>query len=232
MKPSPFRADPVLLRHPQVLDEQHVRIDRVPAHLVDQAHLDLRSIEVGVEQREPFGLALDLVERRGAREQQHLVRDLRGGDPDLLAVDQIAAVAPFRAGLELRRVEPRVGFGHRKADLVLPAHDRGKHALLLLLRAEQHDRLQAEHRHVDARRAAHAGARFGDRLHHHRGFGDAEPRAAELGRHRDPEPAASTIDCEEIVRERRLPDRARASTRPETGSNASGWLPGCSADLR
>ena len=58
-------------------------VDRVAAHLVDQAHLGVRLVEVGVEQGQALGFALDLVERRGAREQQDFVGDLRGGGPDL-----------------------------------------------------------------------------------------------------------------------------------------------------
>ena len=46
--------------------------------LGDLAQLDVLAVEVGVEQTQAFGVALDLIERRGAREDQHLVRDLRG----------------------------------------------------------------------------------------------------------------------------------------------------------
>ena len=56
-----------------------------------------RAVEVGVEQAQAFGLALDLLERRRAREEQHLVRDLRGRDPDLLAGDDVAVAVAHRA---------------------------------------------------------------------------------------------------------------------------------------
>ena len=55
------------------------------AHLRDLAHVDVAAVEVGVEQAQAVGAARDLLERRGAREDQHLVRDLRGRNPDLLA---------------------------------------------------------------------------------------------------------------------------------------------------
>ena len=42
---------------------------------------------------------------------------------------------------------------------------------------------------------------LGDRLHHHRGFGDAEARAAVLLRHRDAEPAVARQRRVEVGRE-------------------------------
>ena len=63
---------------------------RFAPHLLDLVDLDAAAIEVGVEQAEAVGRRLHLFERRGARQQQDLVGDLRGRDPDLLAVDDIA----------------------------------------------------------------------------------------------------------------------------------------------
>src|SRR3546814_21046330 len=45
-----FLADAVCVGNEQVFDEQHVRIDRVTTHLVNQPHFDLAAVEVGVEQ--------------------------------------------------------------------------------------------------------------------------------------------------------------------------------------
>ena len=73
-----FLADAVLQRHRQLVEEELVGIDRLAAHLVDLAHLDVAAVEIGIEEREPVGALLDLLGRRGAREQQHLVRHLRG----------------------------------------------------------------------------------------------------------------------------------------------------------
>ena len=94
----PFGTDAVFLGHEQVVDEQHVRADGVTAHLGDQAMLDLGAVEPGVEQRQPLGLLLHLLERRGARDDQHVVGDVGVGDPDLLAVEQIAAIDLLRPG--------------------------------------------------------------------------------------------------------------------------------------
>jgi hypothetical protein len=44
-----FRPDPVRFRNSEILDEQHVRIHRVPARLVDQAHLDFGSVQLCIE---------------------------------------------------------------------------------------------------------------------------------------------------------------------------------------
>jgi hypothetical protein len=53
IKALAFLADAVLLGHAQPVDEDLVRIDRVPAHLVDQPHLDLAAVEIGKKQRKP-----------------------------------------------------------------------------------------------------------------------------------------------------------------------------------
>ena len=62
-----------------------LEVDRVAAHLVDRANDDAAAIDLGVEQAQPLGLALDLLERRGAGKDEDLVRDLRGRNPDFLA---------------------------------------------------------------------------------------------------------------------------------------------------
>src|SRR3546814_7224579 len=56
-----FLADAVCVGNEQVFDEKHVRIDRVTTHLVNQPHFDLAAVEVGVEQGQTVGLALDLI---------------------------------------------------------------------------------------------------------------------------------------------------------------------------
>src|SRR5260370_27418583 len=98
--------------------------------LGDRADLDFGSIQGGVEQREPLGLALDLLERRGARQEHHLVGNLCGGDPDLLTVHPVTPLAPFRAGLELRRVDPCIRLRARETDLLYSPYDRRHPSLL------------------------------------------------------------------------------------------------------
>ena len=46
-------ADAIGLGHRQRVEEHLVRVDRVPAHLLDLAHLDVLAVEVGIEQRQP-----------------------------------------------------------------------------------------------------------------------------------------------------------------------------------
>ncbi len=169
------------------------------AHLVDQPHVDLGAVKVGIEQRQPLGLALDLVDRRGAGQQQHLVGHLGRRDPDLLAIDQIAAVLALGPGLERRGVEAGIGLGDGEAGLVAATYDPGDKALLLFLGAEQDHGLEPKDVDVDRRGAAHARAGLGDRLHHDRGFGDPQTRAAIGLRHGDAQPAGVSQRAVEIL---------------------------------
>src|SRR5688572_15894026 len=177
-----FLADAIGLGHRQRVEEHLVRVDRVAAHLLDLAHLDVLAVEVRIEERQP-GV--------GLCQQQHLLRDLRGRNPDLLPRNEVLVAAPFRFHLDLLRVQPGVGLSDGKASALLPGDERRKPAALLLLRAEYDDRIEAEDVHVHRRGAGEARARLGDRLHHHRRLGDAEPRAAVGLGHRDTEPAVA-----------------------------------------
>ena len=136
-----------------------------------------------------------------ARQQQHLVGDLRRRDPDLAAIDAVAVAVAHGARLEPRRVEADVRLGHGEAGLLLAGDQRRQKALLLLLGAEHDDRIEPEDVHVHGGGALHAGARLRDRLHHHRGFGDAEPGAAVVFRHGDAEPAVGGERLMQVVRE-------------------------------
>ena len=127
-------------------------VDRLAAHLLDLARMHALAVEVGVEQAEAVGRVLDLLQRRGARQQQHLVGDLRGGDPHLLAVDDVAVALALGAQLQLRRVEAGVRLGDGEAGLLLAFRHRRQHALALLVVAEHDDRVEAEDVHVDRRR--------------------------------------------------------------------------------
>ncbi|MGX1043962.1 hypothetical protein AB7M41_003668 [Bradyrhizobium diazoefficiens] len=170
------------------------------AHLLDLVDLDLLAVEVGVEQAEAVGGRAHLFQRRGARQQQDLVRDLRGRDPYLLAVDDVAVVLGDRAGLELGGVEAGIGLGDGEARLLAALDHRRQHALALLLGAEHDDGIEPEHVDMHGRGAGHAGAGFGNGTHHDRRFRDAEPRAAIGLRHADAEPAGVGQRLVEIVR--------------------------------
>ena len=199
LEAAAFLADAVLGGHRQRLDEQHVRVDGLAAHLRDLADLDACAIESRVEQREPVGRPAAGIPRRGPREDQHAVRDLRRGDPDLAAVDHVAVALAAREGAQPRRVEACVGFGDGEAGLLVAADQRRQPARLLVRRAEDDDRVQSEDVHVHGRRAREPGAGLGDRLHHDRGLDDAEPGATAGFRHRDAEPAGARDGRVEVV---------------------------------
>ncbi len=104
-------------------------------------------------------------------------------------------------GFEPCRIQARIGLGHAKTGFVRAGDQRRQPAAFLLVGAEYDDGIQAEDIHVDRRRARHAGARCGDRLHHERGFDDTETGAAVLLRHGDAEPAVARERLMKIVRE-------------------------------
>ena len=195
-------------------------IDRLAPHLLDLAHRDEAPVERGVEQAQPVAPPAGLVARRGAREDQHPLRDLRRRDPDLGAIDDIAVAAPHRPRLDPRGVEPGIGLGHREAGFLGSGDERRQHAALLLLAAEADDRVQPEDVHVHGRRARHPGARFGDRLHHDRGLGDAEARAAIGFRHADAEPAAGGQGAMQLVRKAAIAVALEPIVRAEAGADA------------
>ena len=159
------------------------------AHLGDQLVFDGRAVELAIEQGQALGLLLDFFERRGARDQQHAIGDMGVGNPDLFAVDPVAARHAFGAGLEAGGVEPGVGFGHGKTHFLLARNDRRDHALLLFLGAEQDHRFEPEHRAVDAGGRSHAATALRHGLHHHGCLGDAKARSAHRLWHGNAEPA-------------------------------------------
>ena len=114
----------------------------------------------------------------GAGEQQDAVGHLGGGNPDFLAVDDIAVAAFFGPGFEAGGVQAGGGFGDAEARFFLASHQGREEARLLRGRAEDDDRVEAEDVHMDGRGAGHAGTAGGDGFHHDRGFGDAQARAA------------------------------------------------------
>ena len=96
---------------------------------------------------------------------------------------------------------PEFGSVTAKQALSRAIHRRRQEALLLLRRAELHDRHQAENVEVDRARAGEARAGLRHRLHHQRRFGEAKPRAADAFRHRHAQPAAVGDVGDELFRE-------------------------------
>ncbi len=165
-------------------------VDRLPPHLRDLAHLDGAAVEVGIEQGHAERGPRRLLDRGGARQDQHLLGDLGSRNPDLAPGQHVKVAATLGPGLQPGRVEPGIGLGHRKAGFFVAGDQGRQKPALLLIAAEHDDRVQAENIHMDRRGAAEPGPGLGDRLHHHRRLADAEPAAAIFLRHGDAEPPA------------------------------------------
>ena len=164
-------------------------IDRLASHLGDQADLDLRAVEIGVEDRDAVGRPRAILIAGGAGQQHDLVGDLRRRGPDLLPVNDVAARNLLREGLDAGGVEAGIRLGEPERALIL-ARDQPRHPARLLLRRALHDdRMRPEQIDMNRGRRGHAAAMACDFMHHDGGLGDAEAGAAILLRHRDPEPA-------------------------------------------
>src|SRR5580704_8520512 len=101
--------------------KQFVGIDRLAAHLLDLMDGDLATIELGIEQAQAVGRVLHLLQWHGARQHQDFFGDLRGRDPDLLAVDDIFVAGAHRAALQLCGIEPVLGSVTTKQDFSVPS---------------------------------------------------------------------------------------------------------------
>src|SRR5688572_6156438 len=194
-------ADAVGGRRAQPVDEELVGVDAAASHLVDRAHLDPGAVEVGVEEAHAERWLRALLDRRRAREHQHLLRDLGRGDEHLGAGEHVVVALAHGLRPDAGGVQAGIGLGHREARLLFAADQRRQHARLLLLSAEDDHGVQAEDVHVHGRSRALAAARLRDGLHHDGRFGHAEAGAAVLRRHADPEPGAACHRLVEVVRE-------------------------------
>src|SRR5690606_20969517 len=194
-------ADQVFLLDLQPVDEELVRVHGLAAHLRDAADLDLVPVEVGIEQADAVHASLALLARRGPREQQDLVCLLRRRGPHLLAVRDVFLPVPLGTRFESGGVEPGIRLGHAEAGLLLTLDERHEHALPLVGRAVDDDRVRPEDVDVDRRRPAHRSTRLRDRLHHQRCFGDAEAGPAILFGHGNSEPAILGERLVEVFRE-------------------------------
>src|SRR3546814_14878196 len=116
---------------------------------VDTAHLDPRTVEIGVEQGHAIGGTGAIGLRRRACEQQNLVGDLSGRGPHLAAGDAIAAFNLRREGLDARRIEPGIRLGDAEAGLFLTGDERRQPTPFLPGRPMNDDRGRAER--VDVR---------------------------------------------------------------------------------
>src|SRR5581483_3357039 len=128
-------ADEVLLRHAHVVEEDLVEV-------VVVRHVDERT------DGDAWGLHIDdevtnaLVLRRvgvRAREQDHVLGDVRAGGPDLLAVDDVVVAVLDGPRLHGGEVGAGAGFGEALAPDVVALDDAREVLLLLLLGAVEDD---------------------------------------------------------------------------------------------
>ena len=149
---SPTRSSTGTL---QVVDEQLVGADGVAAHLGDRPDVDVVAVEVGEEQRHAVGLLGDLLELRGAGQQQDLLGLQRLGDPHLAAVDDVVVAVALGEGGDPRGVQPGAGLGDAEADVQVAVDDARQRARLELLGAVHDHRVHAEDRQVHRAGAVH-----------------------------------------------------------------------------
>ena len=221
MEAPALLADAVLRRHRQAVEEHRVRIDRRAAHLRNLGRREIAPVKIRVEERQAVESAPALLLRRGAGDQQHLVGLLRRCGPELLPVDDIAALAVrLRPRLEAGGVEAGIRLSDRETGLLLAGDQLRQHAPALLVRAVLDDGLGAENVEMDRGTAAHPGTGLGHRLHQDRRLDNAEPRAAELLRHGDAEPSAFRHGAVEVVRELALRIAVAPIVEIESGAKA------------
>ncbi len=104
------------------VEEDLVGVDGAAAHFFDAAEGEawVGAVEGDAEEGEARAGFEGGGEGGGPREEDHLGGDLRAGDPDLLAGDEVAAVGLFGGcGGQAERVEARVGLGNTEADAPL-----------------------------------------------------------------------------------------------------------------
>ena len=195
LKPCAARAEQALLRHAAVRERQRPRVGRVPAHLAVRlallvARRAVRDDQVG-----------DLVVA-GARGDADDAGDVgaRVGDELLGAVDHPVAVVAARAGADVAGVRARLGLGQPERAELAPRGQVGHPLLLLLLGAEQVDRLRAE-RGVRAHRDRHRGVDARELLDRDRVGERVAARAAVLLGERDPHQPEVAELLHDLVRE-------------------------------
>src|ERR1700687_897020 len=96
-------------------------------------NLDLRSIEIGVENRNSVCRARAVFITGGPRQQHDLVCDLGSRGPDLLTMNEVAARNLLREGFDTGRVEPGIRLGETEAALIL-ARDQARNPARFLIR--------------------------------------------------------------------------------------------------
>ena len=135
--PAPVQlADEVLLRNADVFEEDLAEAG-LAGHVDKRPDGDARRVHADHERADAFMLRRFRV---GARRQPPPLRALGVGRPDLLAVDHEVVAVPDSFRLQRGEVRAGLGLGVERAPDVLAAGDAWQVALLLLVRAVEHDR--------------------------------------------------------------------------------------------
>src|ERR1700694_6172738 len=95
----------------------------------------------------------------------------------------------LREGFDAGRIKPGIRLSETETALVFACDQPRTPAGFLLRRALHDDGMRSEQIDMHRRRRRHSAAVACDFMHHDRGFGHAETRAAKFFRHRDAEPA-------------------------------------------
>ena len=126
-------ADPHVLGHEDVLEDDHVEVMRA-GQVDDRAHRDAGELRVHQELRESLVLLRRIVVRPERRDQ--VVGEMGIARPDLGAVDLVAAGDALGARTQRREVGARVGLAHADRERQLAAGDRRQEPLPLRLGAK------------------------------------------------------------------------------------------------
>ena len=189
------RPDQMILGHPAVGEAERPGVGRVPAHLA--VRLALLVARRAVRDQEIRDLVL-----AGARRDHHHARDVGPGVGDelLSAVDHPLAIVEARPRAHVPGVRPGLRLGQTERAEPPPRGQLRQPVALLLLAAEQVDRLRAERR-VRAQRDGHRRVGPRELLDCDRVGERVGARAAVLLRERDPHQPQLAELGHDLVRE-------------------------------
>ena len=191
----------IIVGYEQVVDEDHVGVDRLAGHLGYALHLQLVAVELRVKQGDAVSALFTVLLFCCAAQQQVFGRYLAGGGPYLAPVHTPAAVHLLSEGRNAGSVQSCVGLGDPKGDLLLPLHQVRQPALLLRVGAEQQNGMGAKQVDLNGGGRGHTAAAIAYRVHHHRRLGHAEVLAAKFLRHGNTQPAPLRHGPVKLLRE-------------------------------
>jgi len=146
-----------------------------------------RLSEVDQKDRHALGFSLDLVERRRAREQDHVFRVLDARNPDLLPVHDIAIVFLNGNGFYFRGIGAGTGLGHtHRLQAQFSAGNLWQILTLLCVRAVAQQRVHVVHLSMARARISPGAVDF---FHDNGRLGEAQSGAAVFFGNQRGEPA-------------------------------------------